>query len=253
MLLLGDEFPPTCMSAGVRDVAGRGRPKPPFAMRATRKLTPPPKKRKEKVKINFFTILQMRQSPVQAGERLRKKKAESWCRQRIPWRFTLTGSHPRLPSSVAALRSNSSPSRWRPARESRRGGRGGAGRLPRRHSQGPASIRLVRGLPGRPHWQGCALHALGDAGRRRASERGPARVPGPAPVLRAPSRPGLLRPPPPACTGPMADLPGDPARRDLPRRSLRSRGRSVSNSSYGAAGVSARLSFRPCEFLLHVV
>lgn len=180
----------------------------------------------------------MRQSPVQAGERLRKKKAESWCRQRIPWRFTLTGSHPRLPSSVAALRSNSSPSRWRPARESRRGGRGGAGRLPRRHSQGPASIRLVRGLPGRPHWQGCALHALGDAGRRRASERGPARVPGPAPVLRAPSRPGLLRPPPPACTGPMADLPGDPARRDLPPRSLRSRGRSVSNSSYGA-GVSA--------------
>lgn len=110
----------------------------------------------------------MRQSPVQAGERLRKKKAESWCRQRIPWRFTLAGSHPRLPSSVAALRSNSSPSpsRWRPARESRRGGRGGAGRLPRRHSQGPASIRLVRGLPGRPHWQGCALHALGDAGRR---------------------------------------------------------------------------------------
>lgn len=198
MLLLGDEFPSPCMSAGVRDVAGRGRPKPPFAMRATRKLTPPPKKkekRKEKVKINFFTILQMRQSPVQAGERLRKKKAESWCRQRIPWRFTLTGSHPRLPSSVAALRSNSSPSRWRPARESRRGGRGGAGRLPRRHSQGPASIRLVRGLPGRPHWQGCALHALGDAGRRRASERGPARVPGPAPVLRAPSRPGLLRPP----------------------------------------------------------
>lgn len=219
--------------------------------------TPPPKKkekRKEKVKINFFTILQMRQSPVQAGERLRKKKAESWCRQRILWRFTLTGSHPRLPSSIAALRSNSSPSpsRWRPARESRRGGRGGAGRLPRRHSQGPASIRLVRGLPGRPHWQGCALHALGDAGRRRASERGPARVPGPAPVLRAPSRPGLLRPPPPACTGPMADLPGDPARQDLPPRSLRSRGRSVSNSSYGA-GVSARLSFRPCEFLLHVV
>lgn len=101
---------------------GRGRERTPqTALRheSNEKTNPPPKKkekRKEKVKINFFTILQMRQSPVQAGERLRKKKAESWCRQRIPWRFTLTGSHPRLPSSVAALRSNSSPSRWPPRR-----------------------------------------------------------------------------------------------------------------------------------------
>lgn len=181
----------------------------------------------------------MRQSPVQAGERLRKKKAESWGRQRILWRFTLTGSHPRLPSSIAALRSNSSPSRWRPARESRRGGRGwSSSQTPLPRAPWKTPLARLRPPRSRRRWAPSRVRTGTGAGSR--------------PSARAPGAFPAWAPAPPACTGPMADLPGDPARQDLPPRSLRSRGRSVSNSSYGA-GVSARLSFRPCEFLLHVV
>lgn len=134
-----------------------------------------------------------------------------------------------------------------------------AGKPPRRAGRGWSSSQtplpragLYPTRPGAP-WKTPLARLRPPRSRRRWA---PSRVrtgtgAGSRPSARAPGAFPAWAPAPPAPRVHRANG-RPPGRPGSPPRSLRSRGRSVSNSSYGA-GVSARLSFRPCEFLLHVV